>query len=304
MKFAAIDIGSNAIRLLIEEVFMEDGRPHVEKIAYFRVPVRLGEDVFTFGKIGKLRARQLVKTMQAFKNLMQVYQIGAYRACATSAMREAENSRQVINSVKNETEIKIELIDGQLEADFIFNNFSVQQLDRSGNYLYIDVGGGSTELTLIKAGERVKSISFKIGTVRALKGKVSKKRWVEARAWIRQMVKGEDHLIAIGTGGNINRIFRECGKKSKDLISREDIQAYYDELNKLTYVQRVTQLGLKPDRADVILPAAEIFANMMDFAQIQYMMVPKVGLSDGIILSLFEEWKAENSKRLLRTRES
>jgi len=300
LKFAAIDIGSNAIRLLIEEVFMEDGRPHIEKIAYFRVPVRLGEDVFSFGRIGKLRSRQLVKTMQSFKYLMQVYEIGAYRAVATSAMREAENYRQAIASVKNETGLRIELITGEEEAELIFGNFKVQQLDPSGNYLYIDVGGGSTELTLIKHGERIKSISFRIGTVRALQGKVSKKRWVEARNWIREMVKDEEQLIAIGTGGNINRIFRECGKKSKELISRQEIQTYYDELISYTYVQRVTQLGLKPDRADVILPAAEIFANMMDFARIDHMMVPKVGLSDGIILNLFENWKAANSRQKIK----
>jgi exopolyphosphatase / guanosine-5'-triphosphate,3'-diphosphate pyrophosphatase len=242
----------------------------------------------------------LVKTMQSFKYLMQVYEIGAYRAVATSAMREAENARQTIASVKNETGLRIELITGEEEADLIFGNFKVQQLDPSGNYLYIDVGGGSTELTLIKHGERIRSISFRIGTVRALQGKVSKKRWVEARNWIREMVKDEEQLIAIGTGGNINRIFRECGKKSKELITRQEIQTYYDDVRSYTYVQRVTQLGLKPDRADVILPAAEIFANMMDFAHINHMMVPKVGLSDGIILNLFENWKAANTKQKVK----
>lgn len=279
---------------------MEDGRHHIEKIAYFRVPVRLGEDVFDFGKIGKLRSRQLVKTMHSFRYLMEVYQIGTYRACATSAMREAENAKSLLNSIKSETGLKIEIIEGETEADLIFRNFVVQKLDKKGNYLYIDVGGGSTELTLIKRGERVKSISLKIGTVRALKGKVSAKRWVEARKWIREFVKEEEKLIGIGTGGNINKIFRESGKRTNDILSRQDIKAYYDEVKSYSFVQRITQLGLKPDRADVIIPAAEIFAKMMDFARIEHMIVPKVGLSDGIILDLFEKWKEEGRAEKLK----
>jgi exopolyphosphatase/guanosine-5'-triphosphate,3'-diphosphate pyrophosphatase len=292
LKFAAIDIGSNAIRLLVQEVFLENGRYHIEKIAYFRVPVRLGEDAFALGEIGTERQRQLVETMQAFKHLVQVYRIKNFRACATSALREAGNSAQVIELVKRASGIQIDPIAGEVEADLIFNNFLAQDIDHSGSYLYIDVGGGSTELTIIKRGERVRSISLKIGTVRALQGKVSKKQWVEARNWIREFVKGESRLTGVGTGGNINRIFKEADKSLKTQITRAEIQAYYEYISSFTYVERIVRLKMKPDRADVILPATEIFSKIMDFAEIQEMIVPKIGLSDGIILELFEDWKS------------
>lgn len=295
MKFAAIDIGSNAIRMLIQEVFMENNRYHIEKIAYFRVPVRLGEDVFATGGVGKERQRQLVLSMQAFRNMLEIYRIKYFRACATSAIREAENQQMVISDVLSKTGIRIEPISGDQEADFIFSNFIAQDLDHHGSYLYIDVGGGSTELTLIKRGRREKSISLQIGTVRALKGKVSKKQWVEARNWIRGFVEAENALTGIGTGGNINRIFKEADRAAKTHITRDEIQAYFEYLSQFTYVERITRLKMKPDRADVILPAAEIFSKIMEFAGINKMIVPKVGVSDGIILELFERWKKESN---------
>ncbi|TVR41398.1 MAG: hypothetical protein EA392_01575 [Cryomorphaceae bacterium] len=292
MKFAAIDIGSNAIRLLLQEVFLENGRHYIEKTAYYRVPVRLGADTFTTGVISEEKQRQMIRTFQAFEHLLHVFPVQAYRVCATSALRESENATDVLIHIRNETGINIELISGEEEADLIFNTFKVQDIDHTGNYLFIDVGGGSTELTLIKAGQRIRSISLRIGTVRALQNKVSKKEWVQARSWIRELVKDEHQLVAIGTGGNINRIFKEADKENRRHITRAELQRYYEFIAGLSYVERITQLGFKPDRADVILPAAEIFSKIMDMAGISVMMVPKIGLSDGIVLQLFAEWKS------------
>lgn len=294
MKFAAIDIGSNAVRLLIEEVHLVQNSYHIEKVSFTRVPIRLGADVFESGRIGDVKREQLIKTMKAFWYLMDVHDIEYYRACATSAMREAENQEKVIQKIKNEANIQIEAIDGDEEAGLIFSNFFTQDIDLKGDYLYIDVGGGSTEVTLIKKGKRVKSRSFSIGTVRMIKGKVSKKLWVEARKWIKKLVKQEDKLIAIGTGGNINKIFKQAGKKPSETIHKDEIQYIYEYIKSFTYDQRITKLRLRPDRADVILPAADIYYNFMNFAGITEMMVPKVGLSDGIILEQFEKWKDES----------
>lgn len=292
MKFAAIDIGSNAVRLLIEEVFIEDDTYHIEKVSFTRVPLRLGTDVFKTGRISKKKADQLVKTMKAFWYLMDVQGIEIFRVCATSAMREAENQKEIIKLVKKQANIRIEIIDGDEEASLIFSNFFLNKTDPKGSYLYIDVGGGSTECTLIKKGKRIKSQSFKIGTVRMLSGKVSKKRWVEARSWVEKLVKKEDNLMAIGTGGNINRIFKEAGKKYYETISRDEIENTWEYISSFNMEQRITKLRLKPDRADVIIPAAEIYFNFMRFAQISEMIVPKVGLADGMILQLFRDWTA------------
>lgn len=279
----------------MQEVFLENEKHHIEKIAYFRVPVRLGDDVFDHGKLGEERTRQLMNTMQAFQYLLQVYKLENFRACATSALRESSNSAEVISEVQKKSGILIEPISGETEADLIFNNFLVQDIDHTGNYLYIDVGGGSTELTLIKQGERIKSISLQIGTVRALKGKVSKKQWVQARQWIREFLKDEQELVGIGTGGNVNRMFKEADRSSKTRITREEVQNYLTYINSFTYIERITKLRMKPDRADVIVPATEIFTKIMGFAGIREMIVPKIGVSDGIILDLFEQWKSRQS---------
>lgn len=279
----------------MQEVFLENEKHHIEKIAYFRVPVRLGDDVFDHGKLGEERTRQLMNTMQAFQYLLQVYKLENFRACATSALRESSNSAEVISEVQKKSGILIEPISGETEADLIFNNFLVQDIDHTGNYLYIDVGGGSTELTLIKQGERIKSISLQIGTVRALKGKVSKKQWVQARQWIREFLKDEQELIGIGTGGNVNRMYKEADRSNKTHITRDEVQNYLAYINSFTYIERITKLRMKPDRADVIVPATEIFSKIMGFAGIREMIVPKIGVSDGIILDLFEQWKSRQS---------
>ena len=294
LKFAAIDIGSNAVRLLIEEVHLAGNSFHVEKVSFTRVPIRLGADVFETKMIGEEKQAQLIKAMKAFWYLMDVHSIEHFRTCATSAMREAENSSDVIAQVKQEANIDIELIEGTEEAELIFSNFFAQDIDPEGDYLYIDVGGGSTEVSLIKNGVRIKSRSFPIGTVRILKNKVSKKRWVEARKWIQDLVQKENDLVAIGTGGNINKIFKFSGKKPQETISKDEIQEIHSYIGSYRYEERITKLRLKPDRADVIIPAAEIYHNFMEFACITNMMVPKVGLSDGIVLQLFRKWQRES----------
>jgi exopolyphosphatase/guanosine-5'-triphosphate,3'-diphosphate pyrophosphatase len=295
VKFAAIDIGSNAIRLLIEEVHIDEGRYHIEKVSLTRVPVRLGEDVFTKGKIGKQKVNQLVKTMTAFAYLMEVHDTAIYRACATSAMREAKNKRAVIKKVKEESGIEIELLSGDEEANLIFSNYFAQNLNTKANYLYIDVGGGSTELTLIKNGKRIKGQSFELGTVRMLSNAVDTKIWESARRWIQSSFKDNEVVTAIGTGGNINTLFKIIGKKPNQTISLTEIKEQYDTLRLLTMEQRITKLKMKPDRADVIIPACEIYLRLMGYANISNMIVPKIGLADGVILDLFENWQLEQA---------
>jgi exopolyphosphatase/guanosine-5'-triphosphate,3'-diphosphate pyrophosphatase len=293
VKFAAIDIGSNAIRLLIEEVHSDGDNYHIEKVSLTRVPVRLGEDVFTNGKISKEKIRQLIKTMRAFWYLMDVHNIEYYRACATSAMREAKNRKSVIDRLKKEAYIDIEVLSGDEEANLIFENYFAQNINHKGNYLYIDVGGGSTELTLIKQGKRIKSKSFDVGTVRMLTNSTDKSVWDKARRWIQSAIEENEHLTAIGTGGNINTIFKIQGKKPTDLLSRKELEGQYEMLKSYTLEERIIKLKMKPDRADVIIPAAEIYLRLMNYAGIEKMQVPKIGLSDGIILDLFNWWKQQ-----------
>ena len=291
MKFAAIDIGSNAIRLLIEEVHIAEGKHHVEKVSLTRVPVRLGDDVFSTGKIGEEKIRQLSKTMRAFWYLMDVHKIEYFRACATSAMREAKNRNEVVERVEKEANVRIEILSGDEEANLIFENYFAQNLNHTNNYLYMDVGGGSTELTLIKKGKRIKGHSFDIGTVRMLSGSVDKPTWEKAKKWIQSALVKEDKLIGIGTGGNINTIFKIQGKKPSDLLSMKEIHEQYQILKPLSIEQRITRLRLKPDRADVIVPACEIYLKLMEYSGVKEMLVPKIGLSDGIILDIYNKWK-------------
>lgn len=293
MKLAAIDIGSNAIRLLIEEIYTDKDDFHIEKVSLTRVPVRLGEDVFTKGKISKEKSRQLEKTMKAFWHLMEVHNVVYYRACATSAMREAKNKKEVLAKVLAGSKIDIEVLSGDEEARLIFSNSVAQKLSNDESYLYIDVGGGSTELTLIRSGKKVKSKSFEIGTVRALMGGVKKGTDEKIEKWLTKALLPDEKITAIGTGGNINTIFKIQGKKPESLISLKEIEQLYQKLLQYTVEERIIQMRMKPDRADVIIPAAEIYLHIMHFANIEKMMVPKIGLSDGIILDMFEEWKSD-----------
>lgn len=292
MKLAAIDIGSNAVRLLIEEAFQINQKDYYfKKISLTRVPIRLGEDVFTAGKISDDKAKKLVKAMKAFRLLMEVNNVETYRGCATSAMREAMNGKEVQKLIKKEAKVNLELISGEEEADLIFGNFdnSNVDFDPTKAYLYIDVGGGSTEVTLIKKGERIESFSFRLGSVRLLKTEVPDFEWEDAVRKIKKMVKDENDVIAIGTGGNINTIYKESRHSFGETIKLTEITKIVDHIASYNYEDRIRVLKLKPDRADVIVPAGRIYTTFMKAGNSKTMIVPKVGLSDGIISKLYAE---------------
>jgi exopolyphosphatase/guanosine-5'-triphosphate,3'-diphosphate pyrophosphatase len=293
VKLAAIDIGSNAIRLLIEEVRHFNGQIRIDKVSLTRVPVRLGEDVFTTGRISDEKLKQLVKTMRAFWYIMDIHQVEVFRACATSAMREAKNRKAVIETVEREANLKIEILSGDEEADLIFSNYFSQNLNTKNDYLFIDVGGGSTELTLIKKGKRVKGQSFDIGTVRSLAVGIDKSVWKSIDKWLNNQSSISNNLIAIGTGGNVNTLFKLQGKKPMEMLSHAEIKSLHKQLNSVSVDERIFNFKLRPDRADVIIPACEIYLRIMELAGIGNMLVPKIGLSDGMILHMAEQVKIE-----------
>lgn len=294
MIFGAIDIGSNAGRLLIGNVQNGTEEATVKKITLVRVPLRLGEDVFEDKRVSKKRIKMLIKTMKAYKHLLDVYEVTAFRACATSAMREAENRKEIVELLKEETGINLEIIEGNEEADLILSNFFTQKLDRKKSYLYIDVGGGSTEVSLIEDGKKIASQSFKMGTLRILKGQVPEKRWVEMKDWVKTLNPNHTDILAVGTGGNINRILK-MNHEEENNISYADIKKVQAHLASYTVEDRIKKLGLRPDRADVIVPAADIYLAVMKYAEVKMMHVPKIGLSDGIIFDLYKKAKKQSA---------
>ncbi len=290
MKFAAIDIGSNAIRLLVGSVAQANGSIPVKKVSLVRVPIRLGEDVFSTGEVSHHKLRQLIKAIEAFKLLMEVHEVVDYRACATSAMREASNGEKVVQAVEARTGVHIELIEGDIESTLIYKTF-LQQTDKEhSKLLYIDVGGGSTEVTLLSDGEPVRTYSFKIGTVRILQGKVTEADWQALRDWVSDFRKEGNGMSALGTGGNINKLLTLSGGKKNKPISLEKLESMAEELKKLNYQERMEVHDLKPDRADVIVPASEIYLTVMREAGVKKMIVPKIGLADGIITDLYARY--------------
>ncbi len=293
MKFAAIDIGSNAVRLLFCNVYDDNGKISFKKAELIRVPIRLGEDSFLNGKISTKKADKLVTAMKAFKNLIDVYDAIDYRACATSAMRDADNRYDVVQRVRKEAGIKIEIIDGKTEADIIYANHIEEHLDKSNNYLYIDIGGGSTEITLFSKNKAVVSQSFNIGTIRMLHNKIEKEYWTYFKNWVEEITKGYKPLIAIGSGGNINKLFKMSDRKPNKALPTEKLKGIYDVLESYSYEERVKILGLNPDRADVIIPASKILLTILKKAAIEKVIVPQIGLSDGIVHQLYEKYKEE-----------
>jgi len=289
LRFAAIDIGSNAVRLLIADVTETEKDLSIKKLSLTRVPIRLGASVFETGKITGSKAKALAKTMKAFRYLIDVYNVKDFRACATSAMREAENSEDVIKKVLEYSGIHIEIINGHTEANLIFSTFKSQKLDPMRTYLYIDVGGGSTEITLLKNGKRVSARSFKIGTVRVLKNRVKPQLWDDMRKWVAKISANETDVTAIGTGGNINRLFKMSKLGYGELMSREQLGTLHNEIKNMSFKQRVDKLRLRPDRADVIVPAGEIYTTILEVAKIEKISVPKIGVSDGIALYLYRQ---------------
>lgn len=289
MRFAAIDIGSNAIRLLLCNVYEKDGQAIFKKSELVRVPVRLGDDAFLHKRITDHKILQLCKTMSAFRDLIEVFGAISYKACATSAMREAENGDEIITYIKRNTGIQIEIIDGKTEAQIIYSNHIAESLEKGLSYLYIDVGGGSTELTLFSDGEILASHSFNVGTIRFLHENVKRETWNDFKNWVKTNTAAYRPLVAIGSGGNINKLVKMSGRKDSKSMSYEKLKELREHLEQYTVEERITQLNLNPDRADVIVPAAKIFLSVMKNANINEILVPQVGLSDGIIHLLYEQ---------------
>lgn len=295
MKLAAIDIGSNAARLLITEVILEDGQlPNFVKVVLLRVPLRLGFEVFEKGKISHEKKDKLVKTMSAFKLLLEVYEVKHFRICATSAMRDALNAREVVEHVYRDTGLKVQVISGEQEAALIYENHVADFMDSSESYIYIDVGGGSTELTFFSDGQLIFKRSFDIGTIRLLKGQVNEETWEEMKRFIKEKTKGFHHVTAIGSGGNINKIFSLSKKKEGKPLSVEYLREIQKEMSDLNLQERIAKYKMREDRADVIVPALSVYINVMRWAEAEEIYVPKIGVADGIIHSLFDELKRES----------
>ncbi|MGM0635982.1 MAG: Ppx/GppA phosphatase family protein [Bacteroidota bacterium] len=288
-KFAAIDIGSNAVRLLISTITEPYGKPtNFKKTSLVRVPIRLGEDVFVNGEISNRNYNRMLEAMKSYQLLMNLHGISRYRACATSAMRDAVNGNDLAQDIKNKTGLTIEIIDGSDEAAIIAATDLNELIKDDRTYLYVDVGGGSTELTLFSRGKTISSKSFKIGTVRLLNNLVEKELWNDFEHWIKSRTHGFTKVTLIGSGGNINNIFKSSGKKMGKPLSYLYLSSYYQLLNSLTFEDRISQLNLNEDRADVIIPAAKIYLSAMKWGKAKSVYVPKIGLVDGIVKSLYK----------------
>jgi len=296
-KYAAIDIGSNAVRLLIANIIEEKGKPtRFKKSSLVRVPIRLGSDVFLNNKISKENIVRMVDTMQAFKLLMKSHKVEKYKACATSAMREALNGKKITNLILEETHINIDIIEGEEEAAIIAATDLNTFIDPNKTYLYVDVGGGSSEFSIISKGEKIVSKSFKIGTVRLLNDIVKKETWEELEIWIKEKTKDIEKIDVLGTGGNINKIFKISGKTIGKPLTYFYLTSYYNMLQTYSYEERITELDLNQDRADVIIPATRIYLSAMKWSGAKDIYVPKIGLSDGIIKSIYNDTVLSYSK--------
>ena len=292
MILAAIDIGSNAARLLINDVQLDaDGRAVFNKLNLIRVPLRLGFDVFETKIISTEKTTMFVETMKAFASLMKAYKVEAVRACSTSAMRDAQNAKQIIKRIYTETGILVEVIDGDMEANLIYENHVAENMDKNHSYMYIDVGGGSTEISFFSNGILTYKKSFNIGTIRLLKNMVTNSEWDELKNKIKAVTKGHKSVMAIGSGGNINKVFSISKKKEGKTLTLDLLKTYYDDMQPLSLEQRITKYGFRDDRADVIVPALSIYISVMKWAGATEISVPKIGLADGLIQHLWEEVK-------------
>jgi len=298
MRLAAIDIGSNAARLLISDATTNDqGKTQCQKLNLVRVPLRLGFDVFEDNTISKEREDMIIKTIWSYKLLIEVYGVEHMKACATSAMRDATNGIEIIKKVKDDTGIEIEIISGDAEASLIYENHVAENMDKEHSYLYIDVGGGSTELTFFADGKLAFKRSFNIGTIRILKKQVDEFMWDEMRDFLKRETKGHERdMVAIGSGGNINKVFSISKRKEGKPLQLDLLKDYYRELSSFSVEERIRIYKLREDRADVIVPALSIYVNVMRWADIQEIYVPKIGLADGLIQHLYAEVKSQKSK--------
>jgi exopolyphosphatase/guanosine-5'-triphosphate,3'-diphosphate pyrophosphatase len=289
-KYAAIDIGSNAVRLLISNIIEQKDKPVIfKKNSLVRVPIRLGADVFLNGEISDFNQQRMLDTMQAFSLLMKSHGVARYKACATSAMREAGNRNQVTDAILRHCRINIDIIDGEEEAAIIAATDLHTFIDPNKTYLYVDVGGGSTEFSIIHNALKVESKSFKIGTVRLLNDIVKNETWIELEKWIRTHTQFYEKIELIGSGGNINKIFKISGKELGKPLTYFYLSSYYQMLQNYSYEERITELNLNQDRADVIIPATRIYLSAMKWSGAKHIYVPKIGLSDGIIKSIYYE---------------
>jgi exopolyphosphatase/guanosine-5'-triphosphate,3'-diphosphate pyrophosphatase len=288
MRLAAIDIGSNAARLLIQDITTyKDGSLDYTKVNLLRVPLRLGFDVFESGIISEYKTNELIETLKAYRHLMKVYDVKSYRACATSAMRDAKNGKEIVARVQKEIGLNIEIITGSQEAEILYETHLAEKLDNKSNYLYIDVGGGSTELTLYSNNKVTCKQSFNIGTIRLLKNKVDVAIWDVMKVALKKYCKS--NTVAIGSGGNINKVFSISKRKNGKPLSLDILKEYYKEMNALTVEERIHKYGFKEDRADVIVPALNIYTTVMRWANISDIFVPQIGLADGIIKLLYKD---------------
>ena len=290
-KYAAIDIGSNAVRILVTNVVSYKKKTVFLKNALVRVPVRLGQDAFTSGKISDKNIKRMIKSMKAFKLLMQVHEVKDYLAFATSALRDAKNGSYLVEKVFKKSGIKIEIIDGKKEAKIISNTNVFDNINKEKMFLYVDIGGGSTEFSVLINGKRNESKSFKIGTVRMLNSKVEQVTLDEAEAWVRRHTLMHERISLLGTGGNINKLHKIANINDNDPLSYLTLNALYNQLDALTYEERIVKLGLNPDRSDVILPAAKLFIKVLNWSGANDIYVPKSGLSDGMIRELYKRKK-------------
>jgi exopolyphosphatase/guanosine-5'-triphosphate,3'-diphosphate pyrophosphatase len=290
MKLAAIDIGSNAARLLISELSFEKGKPEFNKVNLVRVPLRLGFDVFENRTISPEKTTMILNTIRAYKFLLDAYGVKHVKAAATSAMRDAMNSGEILEEVRNQTGIEISVISGAEEASLIYENHVAENMDREYAYLYIDVGGGSTELTFFAENKLVFKESFNIGTIRILKGQVPEELWDTMKDYIKRETRGHDNdLVAIGSGGNINKVFSLSKRKDGKPLTLELLKDYYKEIGSFSLADRIRIYKLREDRADVLVPALQIYINVMRWANTEEIYVPKIGLVDGLIQHLYEE---------------
>ncbi|MGB5941501.1 MAG: exopolyphosphatase [Leeuwenhoekiella sp.] len=287
-KFGAIDIGSNAVRLLISNIIEAEGnKPQFRKSSLVRVPIRLGADVFLTKRISDENIQRMIDTMEAFKLLMRSHKVVDYMACATSAMRESDNGAEVAQKIEEQTGVKIRIIDGSDEASIIANTDLQSLIDSERTYLYVDVGGGSTEFTFYSDAQVVASRSFKLGTVRLLQDSVGQGVWDEVENWIKEQSAPFKRIELIGSGGNINKIFKLSGRKEGKALTYFFMLSFFEDIQSYSYEERIVDLGLNLDRADVIIPATRIYLSAMKWAKAKNIYVPKIGLSDGIIKSLY-----------------
>ncbi len=300
-NYAAIDIGSNAVRLLIKHVEETGGTPEMSKVLMVRVPMRLGFDVFATGAISDKKAKDMVRLMKAYRQLMRVYDVEDYRACATSAMRDARNGSAVIRRIARKAGIRVEIIDGQEEARIIYNNHLTYMGDRRGNYMYVDVGGGSTEVNLLSEGQLVCSRSYNVGTVRMLNRAVADTEWQRLKGDLAALAQSYPGINIVGSGGNINKLYRLTEQKDKRLgrMTVDTLRGLHEQLSALSVEERMAKFDLKPDRADVIVPAGHIFLLVAGLVSAEYIYVPVIGLSDGIIDEIYEEHKARRLRELM-----